>query len=482
MPIDRAGAPHRRLLPLLAAPRRRVLRQAAALGLCHRHRRRPRRLGGGDRQERGRRELHHPVLGRRPPTSIAAPGSNPPRACARGRPPPPPTSPAIATASPWRAGIEQRYACEKPAATTILDGRPAELLNCTQRRGGWPHVALVALVGGHAWYADGVLPAATVMERAIGVRAGLLRADAAPPSSAADALLAQRLAAQSVSSGDIGQFDTLMAAGTRANLADNPAAAEAAFRAALALQQKALGADNPNTADRGDDAGAATLRRGPVRRGGGAVRPRRPAGAALGRPDRAGAAAALSRARRGQPRRHRGGAGAAAAGRRRLFGADPASGPCAPLPRAPRERVRAARRLAGRQPGPADRPGGAGGAARADRGAAQPGAAAARRGQARRQPRRCSPTPPASPRPTGWSGRSWRRGCSAPAASPPPRRATRRWRCANSTPRRAISAARCRNRSRSPTPTCCAPANSRAAAGRARRCRSASMRSRRWCR
>ncbi len=154
----------------------------------------------------------------------------------------------IATASPWRAGIEQRYACEKPAATTILDSRPAELLNCTQRRGGWPHVALVALVNGRVWYADGVLPAATVMERAIGVRAGLLRADAEPASSAADALLAQRLAAQSVSSGDIGQFDTLMAAGTRANLAGNPAAAEAAFRAALALQQKALGADNPNTA------------------------------------------------------------------------------------------------------------------------------------------------------------------------------------------------------------------------------------------
>ncbi len=154
----------------------------------------------------------------------------------------------LATASPWRAGIEQRYACEKPTATAILDGRQAELLTCTQRRGGWPHVALIALVNGRLWYADGVLPAATVMERAIGVRAGLLRADAEPASSAADALLAQRLAAQSVSSGDIGQFDTLMAAGTRANLAGNPTAAEAAFRAALSLQQKALGANNPNTA------------------------------------------------------------------------------------------------------------------------------------------------------------------------------------------------------------------------------------------
>ena len=154
----------------------------------------------------------------------------------------------IAAASPWRAGLDIRYACEKPTATTILDNRPAVLLACTQRRGGWPHAALVAFIDGRVWYADGVLPAATVMERAIGVRAGLLRADAVPADSAADALLAQRLAAQSVSSGDIGQFDALMAAGTRANLAGNPTAAEAAFRAALALQQKALGRDNPNTA------------------------------------------------------------------------------------------------------------------------------------------------------------------------------------------------------------------------------------------
>jgi CHAT domain-containing protein len=156
--------------------------------------------------------------------------------------------PGIAANSAWRASLDQRFACQPPQSTTILSGLPAELLQCTQRLGGWPHVAVVALIGGHAWYGDSVLPAATVMERAIGVRAGLIKPDSEAPSSAADALLAQRLAAQSVSSGDIGQFNTLMSAGTRANLTNNPAAAEAAFRAALALQQKALGKDNPNTA------------------------------------------------------------------------------------------------------------------------------------------------------------------------------------------------------------------------------------------
>jgi CHAT domain-containing protein len=79
------------------------------------------------------------------------------------------------------------------------------------------------------------------------VLAGVISADSAPVSSAADALLASRLAAQAFSSGDVGQYDALISAGTRANLADNPGAAEAAFRAALAIQQKALGKNNPNT-------------------------------------------------------------------------------------------------------------------------------------------------------------------------------------------------------------------------------------------
>lgn len=154
----------------------------------------------------------------------------------------------LAIASPWRSAIDTRFRCDAPVATTILGGQPAQLMQCTRLIGGWAHVAIVALVNGTIWYGDGVLPAAEVMERSIGVLAGVLRADTAPPTSSADALLASRLAAKAFSSGDVGQYETLMAAGTRANLADNPAAAEAAFRAALALQQKALGKDNPNTA------------------------------------------------------------------------------------------------------------------------------------------------------------------------------------------------------------------------------------------
>ncbi|HVC59378.1 MAG TPA: CHAT domain-containing tetratricopeptide repeat protein [Acetobacteraceae bacterium] len=154
----------------------------------------------------------------------------------------------LATASPWRDSIDTRFRCNPPTATAILGNNPAELMQCTRLVGGWAHVAMVAAVNGKIWYADGVLPAARVMERSIGVLAGVMRPDAAPVNSAADALLARRLAAQSFTSGDIGQFDELMAVGTRANLADNTGAAESAFRAALALQQKLLGKNNPNTA------------------------------------------------------------------------------------------------------------------------------------------------------------------------------------------------------------------------------------------
>jgi CHAT domain-containing protein len=156
----------------------------------------------------------------------------------------------LASTSTWRAALDASYACNAPEATTILDGVPAEVLSCTQRFGGWPHVALVSVIDGIAYYADGVLPALPPMQRAVGVLSGKIAArDAARASVAAsDQLLAQRLAAQAFSSGDIGHYDALMALGAQANQAEDFPSAVIAFRAALALQQKKLGADNPGTA------------------------------------------------------------------------------------------------------------------------------------------------------------------------------------------------------------------------------------------
>ncbi len=156
--------------------------------------------------------------------------------------------PALAANSPWRVAVDGRMQCEPPVSTTILGDQPALLLQCTSRFGGWPSVAMVANVRGSVWYGDAVLPAAAVMERAIGVQSGVLQPGAPAPRSGADGLLARRLAARAFGSGDVAAFEELMTAGTRANLADDMGSSEAAFRAALAVQQKALGNGDANRA------------------------------------------------------------------------------------------------------------------------------------------------------------------------------------------------------------------------------------------
>ncbi len=157
---------------------------------------------------------------------------------------------SLATASPWRNALDTRFDCGAPAPSSILGDVPAMVLSCSRKVGGWPQAALVARIGARTFLADGILPALPVLEQSIAVLSGRMSAEAAPslPPGQADALLASRLAAQSFKAGDIGQYQQLMVAGTRANLAENFAEAERAFRAAYALQRKALGAEDPNTA------------------------------------------------------------------------------------------------------------------------------------------------------------------------------------------------------------------------------------------
>ncbi len=154
----------------------------------------------------------------------------------------------VATTGPWREALDLRYTCNAPTSSSVLGGEPAVVLQCMRRIGGWPQVALVASVGGHIYVADGILPALPVIERSIGVLSGRTAAAAAAlPPSAVDALLAASLSARAFSAGDVGQYERLMALGARANLAENFAAAESAYRAALALQQRTLGHDDPDT-------------------------------------------------------------------------------------------------------------------------------------------------------------------------------------------------------------------------------------------
>ena len=169
---------------------------------------------------------------------------------ASGGPAGPDAPTALATASIWRTELNNRFTCQAPVQTQLLGPQTSVIMQCTRRIGGWPHVAFVTVLDGNAWYLDGVNAVVPVLPRALGVMTGRSTGvQEASRLAGADALLATRLAAQATKSGDIGEYEHLMAAGTRANLADSPVAAERAFRAALALQEKALGKDNPDTAN-----------------------------------------------------------------------------------------------------------------------------------------------------------------------------------------------------------------------------------------
>ena len=132
---------------------------------------------------------------------------------------------------------------------SLNNAQSALLLRCKRRIGGLPQVALVASVDGEIYVADGILPVLPVLERSIGVLSGHLAPATAPDAQPSLAMreLIERLSARAFTVGDVAEFDRLMALGARANLSEDFVAAATAYRAALKLQQKALGRNDPNT-------------------------------------------------------------------------------------------------------------------------------------------------------------------------------------------------------------------------------------------
>lgn len=152
----------------------------------------------------------------------------------------------LAAGGLWRGSIEQRVTCGTAQATLLPGGQAARLLACTRRQGGWPHLALVVAGAEGPVVADGLPTVAPILESlALGTAA---TQGGAQPRSAILEIAARRLAAESFGADDIGRFERLMAAGRELNQLENFAAAEDAYRAALALQQRVLGSDDPNTA------------------------------------------------------------------------------------------------------------------------------------------------------------------------------------------------------------------------------------------
>jgi CHAT domain-containing protein len=156
---------------------------------------------------------------------------------------------ALAISGLWRVGIDLRFICESPVPIPLADAQSALLLRCTRRVGGFPQVALVGSVDGTIYFAEGILPLLPVLERSIGVLSGHLAPAAAPASQPSIAMrqLIERLSARAFTVGDVAEYDRLMALGARANLSEDFVSAATAYRAALRLQQKALGRNDPNT-------------------------------------------------------------------------------------------------------------------------------------------------------------------------------------------------------------------------------------------
>ncbi|WP_270933783.1 CHAT domain-containing protein [Falsiroseomonas oryzae] len=152
----------------------------------------------------------------------------------------------IAAGGIWRRWVEERVTCGAVEQTRLVDGTPAVVLRCTRRQGGWPHVAVVTQGANGPVVADGIPSALPVMER---LARGIAPPAAGTATARSDALQIEvvRLSSRAFGSNDIRDYERAMALGQELNIAEDYAGAEDAYRAALAIQERVLGAGNPNT-------------------------------------------------------------------------------------------------------------------------------------------------------------------------------------------------------------------------------------------
>ncbi|HET8728251.1 MAG TPA: CHAT domain-containing tetratricopeptide repeat protein, partial [Alphaproteobacteria bacterium] len=158
-----------------------------------------------------------------------------------------------ADASWWRSALDNRMDCRPGRSTTILDGVPATVLDCTLRNGGWPYVAVAAGLGGSIYLADGIPAAFPSVESAIGALSGRATFTGASGESGTrsaavrqlEALLAGRL----YGGGDLEDYNRLLRIAQYYNGLKNFAEAEKYYREALEIHQRLLPDDSPGRGD-----------------------------------------------------------------------------------------------------------------------------------------------------------------------------------------------------------------------------------------
>jgi len=144
----------------------------------------------------------------------------------------------------WMAGLQARLICDPPISTRLASGAPARMLECRRRVGGWPHLALVAAGPGGPVLAEGIGAALPVVERLV---AETPSAGAQTVRSDALGIAARTLLAEAYGATEIGRYEALMQLGRGLHDVEDFTAAADAFRGALAVQQRVLGGQHPDT-------------------------------------------------------------------------------------------------------------------------------------------------------------------------------------------------------------------------------------------
>ncbi len=152
----------------------------------------------------------------------------------------------LAVSSPWRVALNEIVDCDEPSAAKVLSDAPAELMRCSRKSGDWPHLALVADVSGKTYFVDGVPSALPALETALATLSGQAAPSADQSSKMAE--ISAAISSHPFGSGDLDAYFTLMRLGNAANDGSNYAAAEQAFRSALAVQERILGPSDPGLA------------------------------------------------------------------------------------------------------------------------------------------------------------------------------------------------------------------------------------------
>jgi CHAT domain-containing protein len=151
--------------------------------------------------------------------------------------------------SPWYRSLSGRLGdCRPTEPTTLADGTAAALRECTRAQGGWRVLILAAVIGDVSYALETLPTNLPVLELAVQVVRGKRPADAPAGNSIVSAAIrrAETMVGATgalVGVQDVGAHATLYELGRLRDWAGDAAAAETAFRRALEIEGRLVGAN-----------------------------------------------------------------------------------------------------------------------------------------------------------------------------------------------------------------------------------------------